>query len=81
LFVKVNVDAHRQLAASLHVQGIPAVFLVADSTVLKYLVGYHPKTDYKTALDSVLVKVKAKKAAKKPGAIDTVKKTTAVKKG
>jgi thioredoxin 1 len=80
-FVKVNVDAHRQIAGYFRVQGIPAIFVICDSSVQNYLVGYHPIGDYKTALDSTLVKFKAKKAAKKPAPGDTVKKTSAGKKG
>jgi thioredoxin 1 len=77
-FIKVNVDAHRQLAGYFRVQGIPAVFIVADSMVQKHLVGFRPKSDYKTALDSVLVKFNAKRAIKKPAAPDTVKKAGTV---
>jgi thioredoxin 1 len=80
-FVKVNVDAHRQIAGYFRVQGIPAIFVITDSSVQNYLVGYHPKSDYKKALDSVLVKFNAKKAAKKPAAADTVKKVGTGKKG
>lgn len=73
-FIKVNVDAHRQIAGYFRVQGIPAIFILSDSSVQNYLVGYHQKADYKKALDSVLVKFNAKKAAKKPAPVDTVKK-------
>lgn len=81
LFVKANVDIHRQLAGYFRVQGIPAIFVISDSSVQNYLVGYHPKTDYKRALDSVLVKYNAKRAMKKPAVTDTVKKTGVAKKG
>jgi thioredoxin 1 len=79
LFVKVNVDIHRQIAGYFRVQGIPAIFFICDSSVQNYLVGYHPKTDYKTALDSVLAKWKAKSAVKKPADADTAKKAAAGK--
>lgn len=81
LFIKVNVDAHRQIAGYFRVQGIPAIFIVSDSLMQDRLVGYRPKADYKKALDSVLVKFNAKKAAKKPAVSDTVGKKSVAKKG
>lgn len=81
LFIKVNVDAHRQIAGYFRVQGIPAIFIVSDSSMQDRLVGYRPKADYKKALDSVLVKFNAKRAAKKPAAADTVEKKGVAKKG
>jgi thioredoxin 1 len=81
LFVKVNVDINRQLAGYFRVQGIPHIFFISDSSVQDHLMGYHPKTDYKRAIDSVLAKYNARRAVKKSQEVDTTKKTAAGKKG
>jgi thioredoxin 1 len=70
LFMKVNVDIHRQISAYFGVQGIPAVFIIDKKTVQKALVGFHPKEDYKEALDAVLAASKAAPPVKeKKGAV------------
>lgn len=81
LFVKVNVDINRQIAGYFRVQGIPHIFIICDSSVQDHLIGYHPKPDYKRALDSVLVKYNARRAIKKPSPVDTTMKTAPAKKG
>jgi len=75
-FIKANVDIQRQLAGYFRVQGIPAVFVISDSSVQQYIVGFHQKSDYVTVLDSVLKKFSAKRAMQgKTGAVDTAAKT------
>jgi thioredoxin 1 len=80
-FIKVNFDAHRKLRDFFQVEGIPAIFIISDSSVQGYFVGLHPKSDYKKALDSALIKFNTKKTAKKPAGADTVKKAEAGTKG
>lgn len=53
-FVKVNVDRHRQIAAYFRVQGIPAIFIISDSTVRKAIVGLQPEAAYSAAIDETL---------------------------
>ena len=52
--IKVNVDIHRGLAAYFRVSSIPAVFIIANKTVVDYLLGCQPKETYKQAIDKVL---------------------------
>ena len=54
--IKVNVDNNRRLATYFHVQGIPAVFIIADKTVVKFLPGLQSKSVYKAAIEEVLGK-------------------------
>ncbi|MBD3316816.1 MAG: thioredoxin [Chitinivibrionales bacterium] len=52
--MKINVDVHRQIAAYFKVSSIPAIFLVNDRTVVKYIPGLQSKSDYKAAIEEVL---------------------------
>jgi thioredoxin 1 len=54
LFLKVNVDYNRQIAAYFGIQGIPAVFVIRDKAVKRALVGVRPEADYRAAIDEVL---------------------------
>jgi thioredoxin 1 len=58
VFMKVNVDIHRQISAYFGVQGIPAVFIIDKSAVQKALVGFHQKEDYEQAINEVLAAAK-----------------------
>jgi thioredoxin 1 len=51
---KINVDVHRRIAAYFQVSGIPAVFIVNNKTVVKYLPGLQTKQDYIRAINEVL---------------------------
>ncbi len=53
---KINVDVHRQIASYFRVQSIPAIFIVKDKTVVKYLPGVQPKAAYVTAINEVLAR-------------------------
>jgi thioredoxin len=54
LFVKVNVDVHRSIAAYFSVNAIPAVFIINDKTVVKMLPGLQSRETYANALNEVL---------------------------
>jgi thioredoxin 1 len=54
LFLKVNVDIHRSIAAYFNVSGIPAVFIIKDKNVVNMLQGLQPKEMYVNALNEVL---------------------------
>ena len=45
---KLNVDANMELAQSLGVQGIPALFLIKDGQLLEGWTGYAPAEDILT---------------------------------
>jgi thioredoxin 1 len=68
LFLKVNVDVHRQISAYFGIQGIPAVFIINNAAVQKVLVGFHPAQDYRNALDSVIKAAKPPKVKQVPEA-------------
>ena len=59
-FEKINVDIHRNLSAYFRVSAIPAVFIVANKTVVNYLQGLQPKEVYEQALQNVLHPPKTK---------------------
>jgi thioredoxin 1 len=75
LFMKVNVDYNRQIAAYFQIQGIPAVFIIRDKAVKRALVGVRRDADYRKAIEEVLAMRPADTA--KP---DTAKKQDTVKK-
>jgi thioredoxin 1 len=58
LFMKVNVDIHKELSAYFQVQAIPAVFLVHNKSVVKFLPGLQPKDMYSSAIKEVLALAK-----------------------
>ncbi len=64
LFLKVNVDYNPRISSYFQVQGIPAVFLVKDRSVVQQFVGLQPEENYRTALDQVLAMPPAKDSAK-----------------
>lgn len=68
-FVKVNVDIHKSLASYFQVQAIPAVFLVHNKSVVKYLPGLQPKEVYTGAIQEVIALAKNTKTPS-----DTTKK-------
>ncbi|MBN2188879.1 MAG: thioredoxin family protein [Chitinispirillaceae bacterium] len=84
LFMKVNADYNRQLAAYLGVQGIPAVFFIRDKAVKQVLMGVRPEADYRRAIKDILAMPaaaklkqdtgKAQSAAKKPDTDTVIKK-------
>jgi thioredoxin 1 len=75
MFMKVNVDYHKQISAYFGIQGIPAVFVIRDKEVKRALMGMRPEADYKKAIEEVLAMKPA--APVKP---DTTKKQDTVKK-
>jgi thioredoxin 1 len=65
--MKINVDVHRQIAAYFQVSSIPAVYIVKDRAVVKYLPGLRRKEDYRAAVEEVLAMDKGKQGpAKEP---------------
>ncbi len=54
MFLKVNIDYNRRIAAYFGIQGIPAVFVIRDKAVQRALVGVRPEADYRKAIDEVL---------------------------
>ena len=54
LFLKVNVDIHRSIAAYFNITSIPAVFIIKDKTVVKMLPGLQPREVYVNALNEIL---------------------------
>ena len=48
--VKIDVDAHPDLAAQYGVMSIPAVFLLREGKVVAQAVGYRPKAELESAL-------------------------------
>jgi thioredoxin 1 len=64
LFLRVNVDYNPRIASYFQVQGIPAIFIVKDRSVVQQLVGFRPESDFRTALDAVLAMPPAKDSAK-----------------
>jgi thioredoxin 1 len=68
-FIKINVDVHKAISAYFQVNSIPAVFVVHNKNVIQHLPGLQPKQVYKDAITEVLAL-----AAKKPEAVDTLKK-------
>jgi thioredoxin 1 len=75
LFIKINVDYDRQIAAYFQIQGIPAVFIIKDKAVQRALVGFHPEADYRKAIEEVLAMVSADTTK-----LNTAKKQDTVKK-
>lgn len=55
LFVKINIDVHRSIAAYFNVNAIPAVFIIKDKNVLKMLPGLQARETYVEALNEVLI--------------------------
>ncbi|MGA3051970.1 MAG: thioredoxin domain-containing protein [Chitinispirillaceae bacterium] len=64
LFLKVNVDYNPRISSYFQVQGIPAVFILNDRTVVQQMVGLRPEADYRTALNAVLSLPSAKDSTK-----------------
>jgi thioredoxin len=52
--MKINVDVHRQIAAYFKVSSIPAIYIVKDRAVVKYIPGLRSKEDYRAAIEEVL---------------------------
>jgi thioredoxin 1 len=75
LFIKVNVDYDRQIAAYFQVQGIPAVFIIKDKSMKRAMVGFQPEAAYRKAIEEVLA-MPSEDTAK----VDTTKKQDAGKK-
>lgn len=51
---KVNVEAHRELAAEYRITGIPTLLLFKDGQVQDVLVGLKSKRDLKASIERVL---------------------------
>jgi len=66
LVMKVNVDANRALAAYFRIQAIPAVYIIANKSVVNVLRGLQPKEAYEDAISKVL------SLPAKPAAADSV---------
>ena len=54
LFLKVNIDVHRQIAGYFGVRSIPIVYLIKDKKVHAAVPGARPKEDYRAAIEKVL---------------------------
>jgi len=52
--MKINVDIHRGLAAYFKISAIPAVFIIANRTVVEYFPGVQSKETYKQAVEKAL---------------------------
>jgi thioredoxin 1 len=63
LFLRVNVDHNPRLSSYFQVQGIPAVFLLRDRSVVQQFVGVQPEESYREALNQVLAMPTAKDSA------------------
>ncbi|MFW5775341.1 MAG: thioredoxin family protein [Chitinivibrionales bacterium] len=61
LVKKVNVDVHRKIAAYFKVNSIPAVYIIKNKTVVKFIPGVQPENVYFAAIDEVLGKASASK--------------------
>ena len=70
--IKVNVDANRKMAGIFSVSSIPAVFIVKDRSVLRYIPGYREKEIYERSIQQVLADADSAAAA-------SVRKTPPVK--
>jgi len=79
LFLKVNVDYNPRISSYFQVQGIPAVFILNDRTVVQQMVGLRPEADYRTALNEVLALPSAKDSTKSVTDTTTGKKSSAKK--
>ncbi|MGA2508052.1 MAG: thioredoxin [Chitinispirillaceae bacterium] len=75
LFIKINVDYDRQIAAYFEVQGIPAVFIIKGKSMKRAMVGFQPEAAYRKAIEEVLA-MPSEDTAKD----DTTKKQDAGKK-
>jgi thioredoxin 1 len=51
---KINVDVHKRIAAYFRVSTIPAVFIVKDKAVVKFIGGVQGKDAYTAAIEEVL---------------------------
>jgi thioredoxin 1 len=65
LVMKVNVDTNRGLSAYFRIQSIPAVFFIADKSVVDFIPGLQPKEAYEKAIEKIL------SAPKKPIPLDS----------
>jgi len=52
--MKINVDIHRSIASYFMVSAVPAVFIVKDRAVVKFIPGVQDKAVYVAAIDEVL---------------------------
>ena len=52
--MKINTDIHKQIANYFGISSIPAVFIVKDKKVVKYLMGVQAKEAYVSAVEEVL---------------------------
>ncbi len=53
LIVKVNVDENQKLAGDYNVMGIPTLLVFKQGAEVNRLVGFRPRQDLQTALESV----------------------------
>ncbi len=54
LFLRINIDIHQRIASYFNISSIPAIIIIDHAAVSKVLMGYRPKPDYISALDSVI---------------------------
>jgi len=54
VFMKINTDVHRQIAAYFQVRALPSIFIVHNKRVEKLFQGVQEKSTYKNALDAIL---------------------------
>jgi thioredoxin 1 len=54
LFVKVNIDADRALAAYFKIVSIPAVFFIVDKTVKDFVPGLQDRSVYESSIQKIL---------------------------
>lgn len=66
LFLKVNVDVHKVIAAYFKIMAIPSVYILYDKTVVQNLQGVQPKEAYVQALEDVLKTSREKPVSSTP---------------
>jgi thioredoxin 1 len=52
--IKIDIEAHRRIAAYFRITSIPAVFIIKDKAVVQYLPGLQDKSAYEQAVKEVL---------------------------
>lgn len=72
LFIKVNIDIHKELSAYFSITSIPMVFMIYQKNVVKAIAGVQPKEVYEQALDAIITQAHTIPAEQRPTAPDTL---------
>lgn len=72
IFIKVNVDIHKELSAYFSITSIPAVFIIYKKNVVKAFPGVQPKEVYEQALEAIIKQAHIAPAEQHPTAPDTL---------